>query len=238
MVGVWQRLEFEVADPAAPITKTAVILGGTSSTNPEIYSTANIQIDGSHGSTNAGSGYGVVMSYGGYTQIVAAPIGSGTPGVGYVQIGGSSGDVYGHLTCLGGTNTSCFFAANGTGAVTFANSSGNLATYNNSAANTAGAALSLRAASSTQPVLLQTATGSQSANIAAGGTGGVMTALATNATLGLFGIPTVAGTPTGVPVDSGSGAAFVVYNTTSHSLNIYDGTAGSWYHVALTAGGG
>ena len=63
---------------------------------------------------------------------------------------------------------------------------------------------------------------------------GDQSAIPTNATKGFLKIPHCAGTPTGVPADT-SGPS-VVYNTTSHTLNIYDEVAGGWYHVALTSG--
>ena len=73
---------------------------------------------------------------------------------------------------------------------------------------------------------------SAASNLALGGAGGIPTTSAG----GMIQIPYMAGAPTGSPATNGG--ATVVYNTTSHSLNIYDPTAASWYHVALTAGGG
>lgn len=227
---------FEIADAGAASTNFLVITPGTSATNPSASSTTNAQLNGSSASTVGASGFGAVLAYGGVMQVMGAPIGTGTPGTGYIQLGGSSGDAFGHISCLGSTNATCLFAANGTGSIILANSSGTQATFANSSANTAVTSLSVRSASSTQPVLLQTV--GATANISAGGTGGAMTALATTATSGHFGIPTVAGVPTGVPVDNGSGAAFILYNPSTHNLNIYDNAAASWYHVALTVGGG
>lgn len=227
---------FEIADPGAAATGFLIATPGVSGTSPSLSSATSAQLNGSSASTNAGSGFGAVLAYGGAMQVMAAPIGSGTPQTGYIQLGGSSGDAFAHISCLGATNTTCFIAANGTGSVLFANSSGTQATFANSSANTVVTSLSVRAASSTQPVLLQTV--GSTGNIAAGGAGGSMAALATTATSGHFGIPTVSGIPTGVPVDNGSGAAFITYNPSTHNLNIYDNAAASWYHVALTAGGG
>lgn len=48
-------------------------------------------------------------------------------------------------------------------------------------------------------------------------------ALATNATAGHVMIPTCAGTPTGVPTNSGAGQAAIIYDTTANKLWIYNG---------------
>jgi hypothetical protein len=138
------------------------------------------------------------------------------------------------LQATGLAATPLFLQAGGTAAVTVANSSGNQATFNNSSANTAVQFLQVRSASTAQPVLLQP----NGQNIAIGGTGGTMAALATTATSGYAGIPAMAGPPTGVPTQVVAGVAYLTYNTTSHTWNIYDPVAASWYHVTLTAGGG
>lgn len=62
-------------------------------------------------------------------------------------------------------------------------------------------------------------------------------ALAANATAGFLYIPSCPGTPTGTP-GAQTGTSAVVYNTTSHALNVYDQVASSWYHMPLTAGAG
>jgi hypothetical protein len=59
------------------------------------------------------------------------------------------------------------------------------------------------------------------------------TPLASNATGGFLKIPIVLTAPTGTPA---SGGADQVYNTGTHSLNIYDHAAGNWYHVVMTSG--
>jgi hypothetical protein len=116
-----------------------------------------------------------------------------------------------------GTNVACLIQAKGTGGVIFANSSGNLMSFNNSSANTAAASIAFRAGSTSQPILIQPS----SNNIAIGGTGGLMTALATDATAGFVGIPTTAGAPTGTPAQAASGAAYLVYDTTNEKLCRY-----------------
>jgi hypothetical protein len=40
--------------------------------------------------------------------------------------------------------------------------------------------------------------------------------------------------PSGTP--STTGGAPIVYNTATHSLNIYDTVAGAWYHITLVSG--
>lgn len=62
-------------------------------------------------------------------------------------------------------------------------------------------------------------------------------AVPASATVGFLYIPTCVGTPSGVP-ETHAGTGAVVYNTTSHNLNIYDPVAASWYHVAMTVGAG
>ena len=48
-------------------------------------------------------------------------------------------------------------------------------------------------------------------------------ALATNATTGFVHIPTCAGTPTGVPANTPTGAAALVFDSTNNKLYVYDG---------------
>ena len=62
--------------------------------------------------------------------------------------------------------------------------------------------------------------------------GGV--ALATNATTGFVEIPTMSGTPTGVPVGAGTGKTAMVYDTSAHKIWFYDQPAGAWKGVAVT----
>jgi len=48
-------------------------------------------------------------------------------------------------------------------------------------------------------------------------------ALATSATVGFGFIPKVAGTPTGVPANVPAGYVAWCYNTTGHTIHVYDG---------------
>jgi len=57
------------------------------------------------------------------------------------------------------------------------------------------------------------------------------TALAVGATAGFLQLPTCAGTPTGVPADTGAGKANVVYDTSANKIWVYNG---SWRGVAVT----
>jgi hypothetical protein len=118
--------------------------------------------------------------------------------------------------------TPFYFAARGTGNYSLANASGMLFTVSNSSANTAVTFASIRAGSATQPPLLQ----APGTNLGLGGTPGTMAALATTATTGFIGIPTMAGTPTGVPNVGASGAAYLVFDTTNEKLCRYFG--GAW----------
>ena len=60
------------------------------------------------------------------------------------------------------------------------------------------------------------------------------TALATTATAGFVHFPHSAGTPTGTPTNTTGPAC--QWNTSSHTLNCYDGAG--WYHVTATSGAG
>jgi hypothetical protein len=60
----------------------------------------------------------------------------------------------------------------------------------------------------------------------------------TSATTGFPSITTVDGTLTGTPANAIAGQAEIIYNTATHTLNIYDQPAGSWYHITLSAGAG
>lgn len=58
-------------------------------------------------------------------------------------------------------------------------------------------------------------------------------ARATNATTGFMGLPTCAGTPTGIPANIPSGQAPAIYDTTAHKIWVYDGAA--WIATAALA---
>ena len=60
------------------------------------------------------------------------------------------------------------------------------------------------------------------------------TALATNATTGFAMIPTMSGTPSGVPVGAATGKTAMVYDTSAHKIWFYDQPAGAWKGVAVT----
>jgi len=59
------------------------------------------------------------------------------------------------------------------------------------------------------------------------------TTLATTTTTGLVHLPHVGGTPTGVPVNTTPGC---LWNTVSHTLNCYDGSA--WFHSTFSSSAG
>ena len=56
-------------------------------------------------------------------------------------------------------------------------------------------------------------------------------ALATDATKGFLWLPTCAGTPTGVPSPTYTGAAAFVYDTSGNKIWVYDG---GWIGVAVS----
>lgn len=206
----------KIADPGAAVTNSFTLTPGVSGTSPKLSSPVNAQLDGSSGSITGASGFGAVLSYGGVTQVVGAPIGSGTPGTGFVQLGGSSGDSSGHMSCLGATNTGCFLAANGTGNVTLANSSGNHIVVANSVSNTAADSFLMRASATTHPLIVA---GSAGTSVAVGSG-----SLATTATTGFLMIPFGAGAPTGVPALTVDGVS-MYFDTTNIKLCIYTGSA-------------
>lgn len=217
----------QIADPGGIATLPVVITGGTSSIPPRLSGTQNISLNGSSASTNAGSGFGAVLAYGGVMQVMAAPFGSGAVSAGaYLQMGASTADAFAHIHCLGLTNTTCYIRANGSASVIFANTVGNLANFTNSNAGTAVDNLVVQASSATQPVIVRGST--SSVGIGAPN-------LAANATAGFAGIPTCAAAPSATPSQT-TGWAFMCFNTATHNLNIYDPVAAGWYHITATAG--
>lgn len=58
-------------------------------------------------------------------------------------------------------------------------------------------------------------------------------ALPTNATTGFLYIPSMAGTPTGIPT-AHTGRMAITYDTTNDKLYIYDAISGGWLSVTLT----
>lgn len=215
----------QIADPGGVGTAYLTARAGTASANPTLGSTAKIQIDAAGSSDVVFSSGGIVA---GKARVANGQAATGTN---VALVGAASGSAP-SIRCEGDTNTNCWIRPTGTGSVTFVNDQGTLASYSNSSAGTIVGFTSFRAGSSTTPALVQ----GNSNNIAIGGNGGGAGQLATNATLGFAGIPTMNGVPTGTPASNNTAYAYLVYNSASHTLNLYDNTAGAWYHLTLTAG--
>ena len=64
---------------------------------------------------------------------------------------------------------------------------------------------------------------------------GGTSALATGATGGFPGIPTMAGDASGAPANESAGFAPIVYDTTNQEFKIYDPVANAWRAIATAA---
>ena len=216
---------FGLLDPGAPSTAWLTVKPGTATTDPVLGSTGNADID-------APAGSAVFFTNGGIVMGAAKNIKSIGATTNYPVLFGATGAT--GMACVntaGSGAVNCFIQAQSTGSVSFGNTSGSLATYANSNANTAVDFLVVKASSSTDPIKLG---GNANTSVAVG-----TPALTANATVGFAGMPTCAGAagPTGVPAQT-TGWGMHCYNPTTHMLNIYDPVAASWYHVAMTAGAG
>jgi hypothetical protein len=218
---------FFLLDPGAPATSNLTITPGTATTDPSIGSTNNIA------AVSVGSATGEIRF-----EINGAIMGkvrniTGTTTTGAYTTMWSNGSSLAGLRCENTSGTgpiSCYIRAQSGGTIIFANDTSNLMTVATSALGTVSDSVLVRASSASQPIIFTSFAGTTSVGVGS-------PALAANSTGGFMMAPTCVAAPTGTPVQT-TGWAPICYNPSTHTVNVYDAGASSWYHMTLTAGAG